>query len=85
MTNNKLRRLADCGMTSIRPIFTTEILTYQSKARGGGVLMYLYVRGRAAEQGIIFRIPTPGQGTIFVKIGSLTGSIFAIFDPERSS
>ena len=42
------------------------------------------VRGRAAEQGIIFRIPTPGQGIIFVKIGSMTGSIFFIFDSERS-
>ena len=25
------------------------------------------VRGRAAEQGIIFRIPSPGQGMVFVK------------------
>ena len=25
---------------------------------GGGVLIYFSVRGRAAEQGIIFRIPT---------------------------
>ena len=49
----------------------------------GGVLIYFSVRGRAAEQGIIFRIPTPGQGIIFVKIGSMTGSIFVIFDPER--
>ena len=57
--------------------------------------MYFSVRGRAAEQGIIFRIPTPGQGIIFriptpgqgiifVKIGSMTGSIFVIFDFERS-
>ena len=53
-------------------------------ARGGGVLIYFSVRGRAAEQGIIFRIPTPGQGIIFVKIGSMTGSIFVIFDSERS-
>ena len=37
---------------------------------GGGVLIYFSVRGRAAEQGIIFRSPTPGQGIIFVKIGS---------------
>ena len=51
---------------------------------GGGVLIYFSVRGRAAEQGIIFRIPTPGQGIIFVKIGSMTGSIFVIFDSERS-
>ena len=50
---------------------------------GGGVLIYFSVRGRAAEQGIIFRVPTPGQGIIFVKIGSITGSIFVIFDPER--
>ena len=42
------------------------------------------VRGRAAEHGIIFGIPTPGQGTIFVKIGSMTGSISVIFDSERS-
>ena len=52
--------------------------------RGGGVLIYFSVRGRAAEQGIISRIPTPGQGIIFVKIGSMTGSIFVIFDSERS-
>ena len=50
---------------------------------GGGVLIYFSVR-RAAEQGIIFRIPTPGQGIIFVKIGSMTGYIFAFFDSERS-
>ena len=43
---------------------------------GGGVLIYFSVQGRAAEQGIIFRIPTPGQGVIFV--------IFVIFDFERS-
>ena len=51
---------------------------------GGGVLIYFSVRGPAAEQGIIFRILTPGQGIIFVKIGSMTGSIFVIFDSERS-
>ena len=52
---------------------------------GGGVLLiYFSLRGRAAEQGIIFRIPTPGQGIIFVKIGSTTGSIFVIFESERS-
>ena len=45
---------------------------------GGGILIYFSVRERAAEQGIIFRIPTPGQGIIFVKIGSMTGSIFVI-------
>ena len=50
----------------------------------GEVLIYFSVRGRAAEQGIIFRIPTPGQGIIFVKISSMTGSIFVIFDSERS-
>ena len=49
----------------------------------GKVLIYLSVRGRAAEQDIIFRILTPGQGNIFVKIGSMTGSIFVIFDSER--
>ena len=43
---------------------------------GGGAFIYFSVRGRAAEQGIIFRIPTPGQGIIFVKIGSTTGSIW---------
>ena len=49
---------------------------------GGGVLIYFSVRGRAAGQGIIFRIPTPGQGIIFVKIGSMTGSIFVILTPK---
>ena len=48
----------------------------------GEVLIYFSVRGRAAEQGIIFRIPTPGQGIIFVKSGSMTGSIFVIFGSE---
>ena len=43
---------------------------------GRGALIYFSVRGRAAEQGIIFRIPTPGQGIIFVKIGSTIGSIW---------
>ena len=51
---------------------------------GGVVLIYFSVRGSAAEQGIIFRIPNPEQGIIFVKIGSMTGSIFVIFDSERS-
>ena len=50
----------------------------------GEVLIYFSVRGRAAEQGIIFRIPTQGQGIIFVQLGSMTGSIFFIFDSERS-
>ena len=46
--------------------------------------MYFAVRGRAVEQGIVFRLLTPGQGIIFVKIGSMTGSIFVIFDSLRS-
>ena len=46
---------------------------------GGGVLIYFSIRGRAAGQGIIFRIPTPGQGIFIVKIGSMTGSILAFF------
>ena len=50
----------------------------------GEVLIYFSVRARAAEQGIIFRIPTPGQGIIFVKICSMTGSLFVIFATERS-
>ena len=41
----------------------------------GEVLIYFSVRGRAADQGIIFRISTPEQGIIFVQIGSMTGSI----------
>ena len=40
--------------------------------------MSFSVRGRAAKQGIIFRIRTPGQGIIFVKIGSMKRSIFVI-------
>ena len=40
----------------------------KSKPRGGGrVVIYFSVQGRAAEQGIIFRVPTPGQGIIFCK------------------
>ena len=46
-----------------------EMLDQVVKRPGGG-------GGIAAEQGIIFRIPTPGQGIIFVKIGSTTGSIW---------
>ena len=34
---------------------------------GGRVLIYISVRGRATERAIFFRIPTPGQGIIFVK------------------
>ena len=49
---------------------------------GGRVLTYFAVWGRAAEQGIIFRIPNPGQSIIIVKIGSTTGSIFVFFDSE---
>ena len=48
------------------------------------MLIYFSVRGRAAEQGIVFRIPAPGQGIIFAKIGSMTGFIFVIFDSEGS-
>ena len=48
----------------------------------GEALIYLSVQGRATEQGIIFRIPTPGQGIVFVKIGSMTGSIFVILTPK---
>ena len=67
-----------------------HILTVSTKfsrvlaPRGEGVLIYFSARGRAAEQGVIFRIPTPGQGINFVKIGSMTGSIFVIFAFERS-
>ena len=57
---------------------------FLSNPGGGGVLIYVSVRGRAAEQSIIFRIPTPEQGISFVKIGSMTGSLFVIFDAERS-
>ena len=52
--------------------------------RGGGGTHIFFRRVRAAEQGIIFRIPTPGQGIVFVEIGSMTGSIFVIFDSKRS-
>ena len=48
---------------------------FLSRLSPGEVLIYFSVRGRAAEQGIIFRILTPVQGIIFVKIGSTTGSI----------
>ena len=53
------------------------------KPHGAGY-SYFSVRERSAEQGIIFRIVTPRQGIIFVKIGSITGSTFVIFDSERS-
>ena len=49
---------------------------FELYAARGRVLIYFSVRGRATEQSIIFRFPTPGQGIIFVKIGSMTGSIF---------
>ena len=57
---------------------------FSKKELPGEVLVYISVRGRAVEQGIIFRIPTPGHGIISVRISSLTGSIFLIFDSERS-
>ena len=50
---------------------------------GGGTHIF-FRTGRAVERGIIFRIPTPGQGIIFVQRSSMTGSIFVIFDSERS-
>ena len=65
-------------------ILPTSLALVPRVGAPGEVLIYFSVRGRAAEQGIIFRIPTPGQGIIFVKIGSMTGSIFVIFDSERS-
>ena len=55
----------------------------QHRYREGGTI-YFSVRGRAAEQGIIFRIPTPGQGIIFVKISSMIGLIFVSRDSEGS-
>ena len=45
--------------------------------------MYFSVRGCAAEQGIIFKILTLRQSIIFVKICSMTGSIYVIFYSER--
>ena len=66
-------------------IFLLIELFKKNYPRGGGGYSYIFsVWGRAAEQGIIFRITTPGQGIIFVKIGSMTGSIFVSFDSERS-
>ena len=69
-----------CGHIELKGQDTASI----SPQGGGGILIYFSVRGRAAKQCIIFRIPTPGQGIIFVRIGSMTGSIFVIFDSERS-
>ena len=37
-------------------------MTTSGGGGGWGVLIHFSVRERAAEQGIIFRIPTPGQG-----------------------
>ena len=42
-------------------------LAFLSHGTPGEVLIYFSVRGRAVEQGIIFRIPTPGQGIILYK------------------
>ena len=49
----------------------------------GEVLIYFSVRGRAAEQGIIFRIPTPGQGIIFRIPTPGQGIIFRIPTPGQ--
>ena len=57
-------------------------MTFIKSNLPGGVLIYFSVRGRAAEQGIIFRIPTPGQGIIFVKIGSMIGSYLSFLTPK---
>ena len=68
-------------MSTCAPKAVSKILsdTVDGEKPGGGGFIYFSVRGRAAEQGIIFRTPTPGQGIIFLKIGSMTGSIFVIF------
>ena len=50
---------------------------------GRGVLKYFSVRGSAAEQGTIFRILPLEQGITFVKVGSMTGSIFVILTLKR--
>ena len=64
--------------------FDSFVVRCISSPPGGGVLIYFSVLGRSDEQSIIFRIRTPGQDIIFVKIGSMTGSIFVILDSERS-
>ena len=49
------------------------------------------VRGRASEPGIIFRIPTSGQGVIygtgryFCILSSMAGFIFCIIDSKTYS
>ena len=53
----------------------------------GWVLTHFAVQERAAEQGIIFRIRTPGQGIIFVKSAprqGVYGVHMVIFDSETS-
>ena len=47
------------------------MLYCREKSTPGEVLIYFSVQGSAAEQRIIFRIPTPGQGIIFVKISKM--------------
>ena len=66
---------------NLRPF---HILKTMRSMSGDKELICFSVQGHAAEQGIIFRIPTPGPGIIFVNIGSTTGSIFIIFDPDMS-
>ena len=69
---------------SLRALHSSFLVIPLSQTPVGGTHMIFTLRGRAAEQGIIFRIPTPGLGIIFVKIGCMTGSIFVIFYSERS-
>ena len=70
--------------TSSSEFLGLDASDFNAPGGGRGVLIYFSVWGRAAEQGVIFRIPTPGQGIIFLKICSMTGSIFVTFDSEKS-
>ena len=78
--------LHGCGTSddTYRKALPAYLVVDHNRTSPRGVLICFSARGRAAEQGIIFRIPTPGQGIVFVKIGSMTGSIFVIFDSKRS-
>ena len=53
------------------------------EANPGGRYSYIFLYGVVPLNRVsYFRIPTPGKGIIFVKVGSMTGSIFVILTPK---
>ena len=58
----------DSDVIKSKEVFSRRVVTR-------GVLMNFSVWGHAAKHGIVFRIRTPEQGIIFVKLCSMAGSL----------